>query len=111
MLEYADAITETPVAVPDAVLARWREKLNEAQPVDLTSAIGLGRLSARASAARLESNRRVSVKQRCARCRPEPGTEADEAPNLAPHDPAATACGCFITPARAAVMSALLAAD
>jgi alkylhydroperoxidase family enzyme len=39
VLEYADAITETPVAVPDALFARLREKFDEAQLVELTSAI------------------------------------------------------------------------
>lgn len=39
VLEYADAITETPVAVPDALFARLREKFNENQLVELTSAI------------------------------------------------------------------------
>lgn len=39
VLEYADAITATPVEVPDALFARLREKFDEAQLVELTSAI------------------------------------------------------------------------
>jgi len=39
VLEYADAITETPVNVPDALFARLRERFNEAELVELTSAI------------------------------------------------------------------------
>lgn len=39
MLEYADAITQTPVEVPDALFARLRECFDETQLVELTSAI------------------------------------------------------------------------
>ena len=39
MLEYADAMTRTPVEVRDAVFARLRERFSEAQLVELTSAI------------------------------------------------------------------------
>lgn len=39
VLEYADAITRTPVEVPAALFARLRERFNEAQLVELTSAI------------------------------------------------------------------------
>lgn len=39
VLEYADAITETPVEVPEALFARLREQFNEPQLVELTSAI------------------------------------------------------------------------
>jgi alkylhydroperoxidase family enzyme len=39
VLEYADRMTQTPVAVPDALFARLREKFTEAQLVELTSAI------------------------------------------------------------------------
>ncbi len=39
MLEYADAMTQTPVEVSDTLFARLREKFNEAQLVELTSAI------------------------------------------------------------------------
>ncbi len=39
MLEYADAMTRTPVEVPDALFARLRERFGEAQLVELTSAI------------------------------------------------------------------------
>ena len=39
MLEYADAMTRVPVEVSDALFARLRERFNEAQLVELTSAI------------------------------------------------------------------------
>lgn len=39
MLEYADAMTQTPVEVSHALFARLRERLSEAQLVELTSAI------------------------------------------------------------------------
>ncbi len=39
VLEYADAMTQTPVQVSDALFARLREKFSEAQLVELTSAI------------------------------------------------------------------------
>jgi alkylhydroperoxidase family enzyme len=39
VLEYADAMTQMPVEVPDALFARLRERFDEAQLVELTSAI------------------------------------------------------------------------
>ena len=39
MLEYADAMTRTPVEVTDALFSRLRERFNEAELVELTSAI------------------------------------------------------------------------
>ena len=39
MLEYADAMTQTPVEVSDALFARLREKFSDSQLVELTSAI------------------------------------------------------------------------
>ncbi|HKV77036.1 MAG TPA: hypothetical protein VJP02_02780 [Candidatus Sulfotelmatobacter sp.] len=39
MLEYADAMTRTPVEVPDALFTRLRERFSEAKLVELTSAI------------------------------------------------------------------------
>ena len=39
ILEYADAMTRTPVEVSDALFARLRERFSEAQLVELTSAI------------------------------------------------------------------------
>jgi alkylhydroperoxidase family enzyme len=39
VLAYAEAMTGTPVEVPDALFARLRERFNEAQLVELTSAI------------------------------------------------------------------------
>jgi len=38
-LEYADAMTQTPVEVPEGLFARLREKLNQAQLVELTATI------------------------------------------------------------------------
>ena len=39
MLEYTDAMTHTPVEVPDALFQRLRATFNEAQMVELTAAI------------------------------------------------------------------------
>ena len=39
VLEYTDAMTHTPVEVPDALFQRLREKFNEAQMVELTAII------------------------------------------------------------------------
>jgi alkylhydroperoxidase family enzyme len=39
VLEYADRVTQTPVDVPDALFIRLRENFDEAQLVELTSAI------------------------------------------------------------------------
>ena len=39
VLQYADAMTRTPVEVPDALFSRLRERFNEAELVELTSAI------------------------------------------------------------------------
>lgn len=39
MIDYADAMTRTPVEVPDSMFARLREKFTEAQMVELTAAI------------------------------------------------------------------------
>ncbi len=39
MLEYADAMTRTPVEVPEGLFARLRERFTDAQLVELTSAI------------------------------------------------------------------------
>ena len=39
VLEYADAMTRVPVEVSDALFARLRERFNEAELVELTSAI------------------------------------------------------------------------
>jgi len=39
ILEYADAMTHTPVDVPDPLFARLGERLNDAQLVELTAAI------------------------------------------------------------------------
>lgn len=39
VLEYSDAMTRTPVEVPNALFARLREKFSEAELVELTSAI------------------------------------------------------------------------
>ena len=39
VLEYADAMTRTPVEISEALFARLRERFNEAELVELTSAI------------------------------------------------------------------------
>jgi 4-carboxymuconolactone decarboxylase len=39
VLEYADAITQTPVEVPDALFAELREKFTAAQMVELTATL------------------------------------------------------------------------
>lgn len=39
VLEYADAMTQTPVEVPDSIFARLRERFSEAQLVELTATI------------------------------------------------------------------------
>jgi alkylhydroperoxidase family enzyme len=49
VLEYADGITQTPVEVSNALFARLREKFNEAELVELTSAIAWENYRARFS--------------------------------------------------------------
>jgi alkylhydroperoxidase family enzyme len=39
VLEYADAMTQTPVEVPDVLFAKLREKFNEVQMVELTATL------------------------------------------------------------------------
>jgi|SRR5579884_3559072 alkylhydroperoxidase family enzyme len=39
VLEYADAMTQTPVEVSDALFAKLRQKFSEAQLVELTTAL------------------------------------------------------------------------
>jgi alkylhydroperoxidase family enzyme len=39
VLEYTDAMTQSPVEVSDALFARLRERFNEAELVELTSAV------------------------------------------------------------------------
>jgi alkylhydroperoxidase family enzyme len=39
VLEYADAMTQTPVEVPDALFAKLREKFSEVQMVELTATL------------------------------------------------------------------------
>ena len=39
VLQYADAMTETPVEVSDTLFAKLREKFSDAQLVELTSAL------------------------------------------------------------------------
>ncbi len=46
-LEYAEAMTRTPVEVSDELFARLREHFDEAQVVELTMAIGLENLFSR----------------------------------------------------------------
>lgn len=49
VLEYADAITRTPVEVPDALFTRLRERFSEPELVELTSAIAWENYRARFS--------------------------------------------------------------
>ena len=39
VLEYADAMTQTPVEVPDKLFAELREKFSEVQMVELTATL------------------------------------------------------------------------
>ena len=39
MLEYADAMTKTPVEVPETLFRKLREKFTEAQLVELTATL------------------------------------------------------------------------
>jgi alkylhydroperoxidase family enzyme len=39
VLEYADAMTETPVEVPEALFRKLREKFTDAQMVELTATL------------------------------------------------------------------------
>ena len=39
VLEYADAMTQTPVEVPDALFAKLRAKFSDAQLVELTATL------------------------------------------------------------------------
>ncbi len=39
VLEYADAMTQTPVEVPDALFAKLREKFSDVQLVELTATL------------------------------------------------------------------------
>ena len=47
VLQYADAMTQTPVDVTDAMFVRLRERFTEAELVELTSAIALENYRAR----------------------------------------------------------------
>jgi len=38
-LEYADAMTQTPVEIPDALFAKLRQKFTDAQLVELTATL------------------------------------------------------------------------
>ena len=49
VLEYADAMTRTPVEVPDAMFAGLRKHFDEAQLVELTSAVAWENYRARFS--------------------------------------------------------------
>jgi alkylhydroperoxidase family enzyme len=47
VLEYADAMTQTPVEVPDALFAKLRSTFTEAQLVELTATIAWENFRAR----------------------------------------------------------------
>ena len=49
MLEFADAMTQTPVEVPDALFSRLREQFSDAELVELASAIAWENYRARFS--------------------------------------------------------------
>ena len=49
VLEYSEAMTRTPVEVPDELFARLREHFDERQLVELTMAIGLENLYSRSN--------------------------------------------------------------
>ena len=49
VLEYADRMTQIPVEIPDALFTRLRERFNEAELVELTSAIAWENYRARFS--------------------------------------------------------------
>jgi alkylhydroperoxidase family enzyme len=51
VLEYAEAMTETPPAVTDEMVARLREHLSEAQLVELTAIVAVENLRSRMNAA------------------------------------------------------------
>jgi alkylhydroperoxidase family enzyme len=51
VLEYAEAMTETPPAVTDEMVARLREHLSEAQLVELTAIVAVENLRSRINAA------------------------------------------------------------
>jgi alkylhydroperoxidase family enzyme len=47
VLEYADAMTQTPVEVPETLFTKLREKFAEAQLVELTATLAWGNYRAR----------------------------------------------------------------
>lgn len=49
VLEYTDAMTRNPVEIPDALFVRLREKFNNAELVELTSAVAWENYRARFS--------------------------------------------------------------
>jgi alkylhydroperoxidase family enzyme len=51
VLEYAEAMTETPPAVTDELVARLRERLGDARLVELTSLVALENMRSRSTAA------------------------------------------------------------
>jgi alkylhydroperoxidase family enzyme len=51
VLEYAEAVTETPLTVTDALVARLRELLGDARFVELTALISLENMRSRTNAA------------------------------------------------------------
>jgi len=51
VLEYADAMTDTPPAVTDELVARLREQLDDARVVELTAIVALENMRSRTNAA------------------------------------------------------------
>jgi alkylhydroperoxidase family enzyme len=51
VLEYAEAMTDTPLAVTDEMVARLRERLGDARLVELTALVSLENMRSRTNAA------------------------------------------------------------
>jgi len=79
ILEYADAMTQTPVEVSDVLFARLRGKFSEAQMVELTSAIAWENYRARFDHAFGIEGENFSEGAVCALPARAPGWETDAA--------------------------------
>jgi len=79
ILEYADAMTQTPVEVSDVLFARLRGKFSEAQMVELTSAIAWENYRARFDNAFGIEGENFSEGAVCALPARAPGWETDAA--------------------------------
>jgi AhpD family alkylhydroperoxidase len=79
VLEYAEAMTRTPVEIPDELFARLRASFDERQIVELTMAIGLENLYSRTNWALGIEGEGFSEGLYCVRPEGRPGTRADDA--------------------------------